>query len=276
MNPIARSATFAVVAWLLCAPALAHEMFLKSEGHVLAPGPEQVVRLVNGTFDISENSIGRDRMADVSIVANGKVVKPASSQWYDDDSSSYLKYAAEAPGTYVLGVSTRPKIIEMSGEDFAKYLKHDGVLDTLESFRNAPVPAKVRERYSKHVRAIVQVGDKRSADYSAPLGYPLEIILEQNPYDLKFGKELGFRVLYRGKPVANQLVYASYEGFHGHDESGEHINAHRIRTDADGRGKFLLSNKALWYLSLIHMQKLDGDRAADYESNWATVTFSVK
>jgi uncharacterized GH25 family protein len=275
MKSHARVALVLLAALGLSGPASGHEMFLKSEGHVLKPGPEQVVRLVNGTFDISENSISRDRMADVSIVAGGKVVKPAAEDWYDDDSSSYLKYRAETPGTYALGVSTRPKIITMSADDFAKYLKHDGVLDALARFEKGPKPKSVRERYSKHVRAIVQVGDVRTSDYKRQLGYPVEIVLEQNPYDLKFGKELAFQVLYKGKPVPNQLVYASYEGFHGHDESGEHVNAHKLRTDAEGRASFLLSNKALWYLSMIHMQKVD-DREADYESNWATVTFSVK
>jgi uncharacterized GH25 family protein len=82
-------------------------------------------------------------------------------------------------------------------------------------------------------------------------------------------------VLYQGKPLANQVVRASYEGFHGHDDSGGHINAHELRTDKDGRASFLLSNKALWYISLIYMQKIN-DTEADYESNWATATFQIR
>lgn len=76
-------------------------------------------------------------------------------------------------------------------------------------------------------------------------------------------------------PLANQIVRASYEGFHGHDASGAHINAHSMRTDKDGRAKFLLSNKALWYISLIHMQRVS-EPDVDYESNWATVTFLAR
>lgn len=78
-----------------------------------------------------------------------------------------------------------------------------------------------------------------------------------------------------GEPVADQIVRASCEGFHAHDASGGHINSYTLRTDKDGRARFLLSNKALWYISLIHMQKID-DTEADYESNWATITFQVK
>lgn len=162
----------------------------------------------------------------------------------------------------------------MSPQDFIAYLRHDGVLDTLAVFEKENTLSQVRERYSKHVRAIAQVGDRRTDDHARALGYPVEILLEQNPYQLKFGQELSFRVLFKGKPVANQLVRASYEGFHGHDESGGHVNSIQLRTDKDGRAKFLLSNKGAWYLSLIHMEKIQ-DREADYESNWATVTFTI-
>jgi uncharacterized GH25 family protein len=267
-------AALVVAAAVVATPASAHEMFLRPDKALQAPNTDQVVKLVNGTFDKSENPITRDRMADVSIVAGGNVSKPAATSWSDDATASYLKYRTGAPGTYVVGVSTKARVITLSRADFIAYLKHDGVLDTLATFEKEAL-ANVRERYSKHVRAIVQVGDPRTADYSMPLGYPVEILLDQNPYDLKFGKEVSFRVLYRGKPLANQLVRASYDGFHGHDASGNHINAHSMRTDKDGRAKFLLSNKALWYISLIYMQKVS-EPDVDYESNWATATFLAR
>jgi len=258
----------------LAAQVQAHEMFLRPEKALQAPGSEQAVRLINGAFDKSENAISRDRMADVSIVSGGKVTKPDAGSWSDDATTAWLKYRAGEPGTQVIGVSTKPKMITLSPQDFIDYLRHDGVLDTLAVFERENKLPQVRERYSKHVRAIVQIGDRRTDDYAHALGYPVEILLEKNPYEVKFGQELSFRVLFKGKPVANQLVRASYEGFHGHDESGGHINSIQVRTDKDGRAKFLLSNKATWYVSLIHMQKIQ-DPEADYESNWATVTFTV-
>ena len=252
----------------------AHEMFLKADQFAVAADSDQLVRLINGTFEKSENSIGRDRMADVSIMANGKVTHPPHADWYDDENSSYLKYHAGEVGTYVIGVSTKPNIIAMSPEEFVAYLKHDNVLDTLAAFESDNQLTQVRERYSKHVRTIVQVGDQKSADYSQPLGYPVEILLDQSPSELRFGDDVSFQVLYQGKPASGQLVRASYEGFHDHDADGNHLNSYNLRTDEEGRASFLLSNKALWYITLIHMQKI-ADPDADYESNWATITFEV-
>jgi len=271
----AATAFIAIVTVAATTPVLAHEMFLKAAESVVAPNSDTVVRLINGTFVQSENSISRDRMKNVSIMANGVVTNPPDADWYDDENSSYLKYRTGEAGTYVIGVSTRPNMITMTPEDFIAYLKHDGILDLLETFEQENELTEVRERYSKHVRTIVQIGDKKTADYANPLNYPVEILLDQNPYELKFGDNLSFRVLVNGKSAANQLVRASYEGFHGHDASGGHFNSYNLRTDKDGRASFLLNNKALWYISLINMQKID-DPEADYESNWATITFQVQ
>jgi uncharacterized GH25 family protein len=276
MKSCAPSALLAMTCALSISAASAHEMFLLSDKVLQQPNADQVIRLINGTFDKSENSIARDRMAKVSILANGRTTAPATSSWYDDATSSYLRYRTGEPGTYVIGVSTKPKMITLPRADFIAYLKHDGVLDTLGPFEKTSKLTQVRERYSKHVRALVQVGERRSDDFGKALGFPVEILFDQNPYSLKFGQEVSFRVLYKGRPVANQLARASYEGFHGHDASGGHLNAYEMRTDKDGRARFLLSKKALWYVSLINMQQLSGDPEADYESNWATVTFLVR
>ncbi|NJO12855.1 MAG: hypothetical protein HC872_04640 [Gammaproteobacteria bacterium] len=79
------------------AQAAAHEMFLRPDKAVQAPNSEQTVRLINGTFDKSENAISRDRMDDVSIVANGKVTKPPASNWSDDATTARLKYRTGEP-----------------------------------------------------------------------------------------------------------------------------------------------------------------------------------
>jgi uncharacterized GH25 family protein len=276
MNNIRRQAyvVAALIMSVSVSPVSAHEMFLKPQNSLQEPRSDQVIRLINGTFDKSENSITRDRMSDVSIVANDTVTKPSPSDWSDDENSSYLKYDSGEAGTQVIGVSTKANIIEMSPDDFIAYLKHDGVLDTLAAVEKEKPTSNVRERYSKHIRTVVQVGDKKTDSYSEQLGYPVEIILQQNPYDLRFGDTIGFQVLYKGEPASGQLAHASYEGFHGHDASGGHINSYDMRTDEDGRASFILANKALWYISLIHMEKID-DPDADYESNWATITFKV-
>lgn len=253
----------------------AHEMFLKPGGFYVAPNSRATVALFNGTFDKSENPITRDRMHDVTVLTDGRVTHPATGQWKDDKVTSYLDVPLGAPGTYVVGVSTASKIIELSADDFDSYLKHDGIEDVLKARQAAKVArTPVRERYSKHVRTVIQVGATQTNDAARPLGYPAEILLLKNPAAVKVGDTLSFRALLKGKPMAGQLVYASFDGFHGHDTQGGHINAVKLRTDAGGNGAFKVSKAGKRYITLINMQKATGD--ADYESNWSTVTFQVR
>ena len=77
-----------------------------------------------------------------------------------------------------------------------------------------------------------------------------------------------------GEPAGDQLVYASYAGFHSHDETGTHREAAALRTDAKGVARVEITRPGRWYLRLIRMLPSD-DEGVDYESNWATLTFEV-
>ena len=67
-----------------------------------------------------------------------------------------------------------------------------------------------RKKYSKHVKAIFQIGDKQTDDYKTVLGYPIEFIPLSNPYTLKIGDELAMKLLINGKPISGEMVYASF------------------------------------------------------------------
>jgi len=255
--------------------ASAHEMFLKPMAYRLAPFDVGKVELVNGTFAASENVIDRVRMVDVRVQGPGPVHHPEAGQWVDTGLATQLTFDTAAPGTYAIGVSTRPRIFTMSPTAFSGYLTHEGVTDTLEAFKERQETGDVRERYSKHVRSIVQVGDEVSEQHRQAFNYPVEILLEQNPYLASPGDVLVFQVLRNGVPLSNQLVYASHDEFVAPTADG-HGRAQTLRTDDQGRAQFSVTEAGIWYLTLIHMERLQDDPEADYESNWATVTFEVQ
>ena len=254
-----------------------HDLFLKLTSHYLEPHQQAVIALYNGTFDQSENVITRDRMVDVSIVGpEDEVEHPDTSDWWEKDDATWLDFETGTEGTYLIGVSTRSRVIELSAEDFDAYLSHDGVLDVLEARRQSgPHTEPVMERYSKHVKAIYQVGDRRTDAFARRLGYPIEIVPLSNPYEIKAGEGLDVLVLRAGEPVADQLVYASYEGYHSHDPDGGHVESFVTRTDARGIARIEVTAAAKWYVRLIHMTESDEDEV-DYESQWATMTFEVR
>lgn len=262
---------------LLSVPAAAHDMFLVVEDHDLPAASDVMVSLYNGTFDKSENSIDRERMVDVSLVdGQAEVRHPTPDQWQDRDNISVLRFQTGEPGTYVLGVSTKPRMIELGAEDFNEYLAHDGVLDVLSARKQDGILGQpANERYSKHVKTILQVGEAATDTYATLLGYPIEIVPQANPAGLKPGDTLRVLVMAEGSPVANQLVYASFAGYHSHDDTGEHREAVHTRTADNGVAEIEISQSGRWYIRVIRMLPM-AEEGVDYESNWATLTFEVK
>ncbi|MFK7934326.1 MAG: DUF4198 domain-containing protein [Saprospiraceae bacterium] len=259
-----------------------HDMFLKLDNFFLSPNTDVTLELYNGTFEKSENSITRDRMIDVSLVGNGKRIQVDTTQWTDRDSTAtLLNFKTGAAGTWVAGLSTYARNIEMTGEAFNDYLEHDGVLDMIElRKKNNTLEEAAIEKYSKHVKAIFQVGEQQTDDWQTVLGYPIEFVPMSNPYAAKVGDNLAVKLLRAGQPLANQLIYAGVGGAaheHSHEEGEEHDHhgITSLRTDANGVASLKLTESGNWYLRTIHLVETE-EEGLTHESNWATLTFGVK
>ncbi|MDH5235218.1 MAG: DUF4198 domain-containing protein [Gemmatimonadota bacterium] len=251
--------------------AEAHDMFVKPTRYFAPENSEVRVRLLNGTFTKSENSIARNRLADASVLTPRGRVQLDTTEWGVTGDTSSFHVHTRAAGTYVIGVSTRPSEIDLSADDFNLYLKDDGIPDVLEDRRRTGELGKaVRERYHKHVKAFIQVGDTRSDLYATPMGYPAEIVPLENPYALATGATLRVRILVDGKPMANQLVM-----FGGTGTNEASFEQATVRSDASGVASIPLARAGTWYVKFIHMARV-GRGGIDYESKWATITFQVR
>ena len=252
--------------------ALAHDMFLKPAQFFLSENSNLDLALLNGTFSKSENAIDRKRLLDISVLGPAGRFRVDTSQWKATGDTSFFSVKTGAAATYVLGVSTRPNIIALKASEFNAYLKDDGIPDVLDArTKGGELQKDARERYHKHVKAMVQVGEARSEHFATALGYPAEIVPEDNPYSLKAGGTLRFKTLVDGKPAGNQYIL-----YGGRTPSGGRIEMKSVRSGADGSGEIRLSVAGTWYIKFINMAKLTGDAEADYESKWATLTFAVR
>ncbi|MEM9141770.1 MAG: DUF4198 domain-containing protein [Bacteroidota bacterium] len=274
-----------------------HDMFLKLDGFFLEPQTQAVIALYNGTFEKSDNVIARNRMLDVSLVGNGKRMAIDSAQWYEEDNITFLKIPSGDAGTKLVGVSTAPRNISLSAEDFNRYLEHDGVVDMLNWRKeNNAMDQDAVERYSKHVKTIFQVGETQSNDWSTVLGYPIEFVPLENPYDVHTGHTLAVKLLLNGSLLANQWVYVGHETSkeaHEHDHHHDHNTAHshdhdddhantghqhpfveQLLTDEKGIVEIDITAKGVWYLRTIHMAQ-SKEEGLTHESNWATLTFAI-
>jgi hypothetical protein len=247
----------------------AHDLFLKLDSYFLSPNSKAIVRVLNGTFQKSEGAVTRERLADLSVFGNGLAILE-SVAWRAEEKISVIEIETEGPGTYLVGISTRPREIDLKAADFNSYLAEDGLPDILAARkRNHELNKDARERYSKHVRAVFQVGNKLSDDYKRPLNYAVEIVPQENPYSLKAGQTLPVLCLLDGKPLANQFVIAGRETRDGK------LSSTGKRTDANGLVRFELSGAGKWFVKLIHMVPVSQPNL-NYESKWATLTFEIR
>ncbi|EAS19786.1 conserved hypothetical protein [Flavobacteria bacterium BBFL7] len=217
-----RKLTFSLI--LLIVLLCSHDLYIKMDTYFFSPNSPATLSLYNGTFEKSENIITRDRMLDASIVGNGDRVAISSDQWKDQDSTiTQLTFNTGQSGTYVAGVSTAPRSIELTAQKFNSYLEHDGVTDMLETRKKKELMDQpATEKYEKHVKAIFQVGDEKSTDWNQVLGYPIEFIPMENPYHKNTGDDLQVKLLLNGQPLTNQLVFAHHNNNpagHSHKET---------------------------------------------------------
>lgn len=257
-----------------------HDMFLKIDRYYLEPNEEITLSIYNGTFKKSENPIARSRM-EKAIIAGPEInFEPDTILWYEEANITLLDFKTRGPGTYVAGVSTKPNFISLTAEEFNEYLQHDGVLDVYKiRTENGELDKPVVEQYSKHVKAIFQVGDQLTKDYEKPMGFPIEFIPLDNPGNYEIGDIVKFKLISNGKPLSGHLVYIGSDpdqDAHNHQESEGHEHDElKITTDDQGIAVFQIICKGLWYIRTIYMVPDDG-KLKDYVSNWGTLTFEVR
>jgi len=132
-----------------------------------------------------------------------------------------------------------------------------------------------RKKYSKHVKAIFQIGDKQTDDYKTVLGYPIEFIPLSNPYTLKIGDELAMKLLINRKPISGEMVYASFNDQYVHEKDGTSRDAYKVLTNNKGIVTVKITTAGHWYFRTVNLVK-STEIDADYISNSASLTFEVK
>ena len=272
-NNAARIAGVVTALVLITAAVLsAHDLFLRPTRFFVPENSDVRIHVLNGTFSKSEGAVTRDRLRALDVVSPTGVTALDSSAWVPSGETTTLTLRTGRTGTYVVGASLKPRELRLEAKDFNTYLATDGLPDVLEARRRrGELDKAARERYHKHVKAVLQVGSERSAGFDRVLGYPAELVPLDNPYALRVGATLRVRVLVDGQPVANQYVISG-----GRGAGNARIAQRGVRTDADGVARVPLRSAGIWYIKFINMAPATADTTIDYESKWATLTFEVR
>ena len=124
------------------------------------------------------------------------------------------------------------------------------------------------ESYRRVTKAIVQagaVGAQSESQVTRPLGLPLEIVPERNPYATT-ERDLPVRVFFEGEPLPGALVKLTRLE---HDDAPVEDR----RTDQTGRANFPLAPRGTWLLNVVWTKPVATPAEVDFDTTFSSLTF---
>lgn len=257
-----------IFALLLTANAFAHEYWFEPEKFVLAPNEKTTVHLYVGdglVKDREERAFQTEKTPVFQLFSAGNTMNLKTS--LTDGATPIYNFSAGKPGNYLLGMERNWSYIKLESGKFEDYLREDGMEYIIaERAKLGEQNREGRERYSRYLKSLLQVGERRDAIYQKTLGQKLEIVPLENPYSKKIGDNLKFQIFFDGKPLADRSVYADNRG----------SATQKMTTDKNGKITVKIDKNGLWLVRLVNMQRCRQDCGeADWESFWGAITFGV-
>ena len=269
-----RSATLLLVLWMCSRASLAaaHDFWLEPQEFWTEPGALTLMTLQVGHGPFRQRSpIPARRIPRFQAMAPGGSV-------FDLRERLRLGHAAEDgdfrltnSGTYLLVLQTDDRAqAHLPAVRFNDYLRVEGLTPALEwRAQLHMMDADGSERYSRCAKSIVQVGPPGTgaqSQVSKPIGLPLEIVPEVNPYRVPRPATLPVRVIYAGRPLTGALVKLT-----NLKDDATPLEVHP--TDAEGRASFTLPTSGRWLLNVIWTEVLPPSEEADFETVFSSLSF---
>ena len=189
----------------------------------------------------------------------------------EDDKTPVLKFASDHSGTFLVSMERNWSFIKLEAAKFEDYLREDGMEYIIaERKRLGESEKEGRERYSRYLKTLIQVGDSRTGSAKTRVNSRLEIVPLENPYSKKVGDSLKLQVFFSGSPLAEKVVFAD-------NRDGDKYSTQKFTTDKEGKLTLKLTTKGVWLVRLVVMQRCAKNcNEADWESFWGALSFGLK
>ncbi len=259
------------------APALSHEFWMFASPYTTPVGASAKIDLFVGQFFDGELiPLTAQYVTDfqrISAIGTDNLLRRVPRT-----GPNGITLPMERAGSQLLAIDTHPNFVKLSADQFTYYLADEG-LAAIRKLRDASGPPKRinRERYRRHIKALLQVGDVGDPANQAAAaeeialrktGQRLEILPLSDPRRAAPTAATGFQVLFEGKPLGGGMIKA----WNKHD--GQTVLLRAV-TDADGMARMTLPFSGVWMLSTVHMLPVANDPALDWESLWSNLTFEI-
>jgi Domain of unknown function (DUF4198) len=247
--------------------AHAHDFWMAPSEHVVAGDRDVTISLFvgEGLVPEEEKPFVRARFARLSHLHAGSVEDLFGSAV--EEARPMLRVSLRGEGGHLIAVDRNPTGIELEPRKFEAYLREEGLNAVIaERARLGESSKRGRERYSRYLKTLVQVGGARDETYGVSLGQQLELVPEANPVFVEPGGTLSIVVRFRGQPLPGAQLEAFSKGEGGVRKAG-------YTTDAAGRVRVAIDRRGAWLIRSVHMVRCESCSDADWESFWAAYTF---
>jgi uncharacterized GH25 family protein len=272
LSPLCSAVLLGLVVCSRAAQVSAHDFWLQPSEYWISPDAITPMTLqVGHGSDRQRSPIPARRITRFQAIAPNGMAFDLHQRLRLGQGAEDGDFQLSDPGTYMLVMQTdNGAQTHLPSIRFNDYLKVEGLTPALEQrVRLHRTDADGSERYSRCAKSIVQVGQPHggsSAQVNKPLGLPLEIVPEANPYDAKRSATLPVRVIYAGHVLAGALVKLTNLA---NDASPFEVRL----TDGDGRASFTMPNTGTWLLNVIWTKSLPRSEEADFETVFSSLSF---
>jgi uncharacterized GH25 family protein len=246
---------------------IAHEFWLEPVNFFYHVGETLSV-----AFKVGENFVGEpwittnEKVEKLEIHHLNSVADLRAS--LKEDPKENLSYTLHEEGTHMIVLQSKNSFIELEAEKFNTYLKEEGLDDPYyEREKSNTLTKPGKENYARFSKLLIQVGGKRDDTYKKVVGLPIEIIPLQNPYSLRVGDLMQFKIFFNGKPLFGAKVVFW-------NRQSNRTIVQPVYTLQDGTVEDHISNTGMWMVSVVKMVPCK-DGTADWQSYWGSLTFGV-
>ena len=253
-------------------PAWGHDFWLQPREYWLSPRLVTPLILQVGHGPYRQRSpIPPRRITRFAAVGPGGGCLDLRDRLHPGDAREDGSLVFPDPGVYVVILDTDNRAqSHLPAIRFNDYLQVEGLTPALEERQRLHrMDADGSEIYSRHAKALVRVGSGNQVSsqwVTRPVGLPLEIVPEINPYATPRAAALPVRVLYGGQPLPGALVKLTEL-----EHDAEPFETHR--TDVSGRATFTLPNQGTWLLNVIWTRPLPKTEETDFETVFSSLSF---
>jgi uncharacterized GH25 family protein len=257
--------TACILVWITLVQA--REFWLQPNRFIFEPGESLVLK-----FNVGENFIGGPwnlgRQAITRFESHQLSKTNDLLALVKEGDKNPLMIPLQQEGTHLILMESNNAFIEREGDSFNQFLKDEGQ-DEAYAYREKTNALKSpgKEFYSCHTKLLVQVGSRKDDTYKKGDGFPVEIIPEQNPYSLRKGDPVRFKILSDGKPLFGVRVKVW-------NRFDNRTTLQNIYTEKNGVIETRVSNPGPWMVTVVKMVPAK-QPGADWQSYRVSLVFGI-